>query len=125
VPHGGRACIAVAENRWWFAKSPHAPLVFFLEVLILSGFKSIKTELLILRGLRARFAEVFIMRSLVSGTLRSAIGSTGRSACATKLRARGVRFVRKRSFCWAPERGVFKFLAKASKDVRARAGNRS
>jgi len=109
----------------WFAKSPHPPLVFFLEVLILSGFKSIKTELLILRGLRARFAEVFIMRSLVSGTLRPAIRSTGRSACATKLRARGVRFVRKRSFCWAPERGVFKFLAKASKDVRARAGNRS
>jgi len=39
VPHDGRACIAVAENRWWFAKGPHAPLVFFLEVLILSGFK--------------------------------------------------------------------------------------
>ncbi len=95
VPHGGRACIAFAENRWWFAKSPHPPLVFFLEVLILIGFKSLKTELLILRGLRARFPEVFIMRSLVSGTLRSAIGSTGRSACATKLRARGVRFVRK------------------------------
>jgi len=30
VPHGGRACIAVAENRWWFAEGPHPPLVFFL-----------------------------------------------------------------------------------------------
>ena len=65
MPHDGRACIAIAENRWWFAEGPHAPLAFFLEVLILIGFKSLKTELLILRELRARFAEVFIMRRLV------------------------------------------------------------
>ena len=57
MPHDGRASIAIAENRWWFAKGPQAPLVFFLEVLILIGFKSLKTELLILRGLRAGFAE--------------------------------------------------------------------